>query len=71
MYAVKSNVLLLYLPKFGIRTAVHLLDKAGLPKPVLNNKEQNPDDAAVLESRKQLDLELGRSSGETDTLSYK
>ena len=70
MYAIKPAGLLLYMPKFGIRTAVHLLDKAGLPKPVLNNAVESPDDNTVLERRKQLDLEAGRCSKETGILSF-
>ncbi len=59
MYAVKSGGLLLYMPKYGIRTAVHLLDKAGLPKAVLENAEERPDHPAVSERRSKLKVESG------------
>lgn len=68
VYAVKPAGLLLYLPKYGMRTAVHLLDKAGLPKPIFNHPEERSDDPAVLERRKLLDVEVGKCPEKTGFL---
>ena len=61
LYAVKPAGLLLYLPKYGMRIAVHLTDRAGVVKPPLVSAEQVAGDGGS--THQTLVLETGRLRG--------
>lgn len=62
VYGVQPTGLLLYLPKYGMRSAVHLTDRAGQPKPPLKSTEEKPDDSKVLARRDRIKLTSGNAS---------
>lgn len=57
--AVRPRALLLFVPRFHIRTTVHLLDRKGGVKPILATGIQPLDNAEAAAAQQNLRLETG------------
>ena len=59
MYAIRPGGLLLFVPRFHIRTAVHLLDRDGVVRVILADATEELDDPYTKADRRSLKLEAG------------
>ena len=59
VYAVRATSLLVFVPKFHMKSSVHLKDRAGLVRLPLTKPDQDPDDTFSLSQRRQYQLHTG------------
>ena len=59
MYAIRPGGLLLFVPRFHIRTAVHLQDRDGVVREILADENEEHDDPYAKADRRSLKLESG------------
>ena len=59
MYAIRPGGLLLFVPRFHIRTAVPLLDRDGVVRAILADETEEADDPYAKADRRLLNLKSG------------